>query len=199
MSGDFSENLNEFTRRREFEKVAFEHLDSLYRTAFRMTRNELDAEDLVQDAYVRAWRFFHKFRKGSNFRAWIFRILTNTFINQYRKKSAEPFHIEIDKVSHHYSDDPPDVHQSFIEKFDSEEYKNLFGDEILRALDKMSDEFKLVVLLADIESFSYKEIAQILDCPIGTVMSRLARGRRQLQIMLSDYAKREGIITKKKN
>jgi RNA polymerase sigma-70 factor (ECF subfamily) len=197
MVENFSENLDEPTRRREFEKIAYEHMNSLYSTALRMTRNELDAEDLVQDVYVRAWRFFHKFKRETNFKAWIFKILTNTFINQYRKKTGEPFHVEIDKVGHQFSNDPQDVHISFIEQFDSGAYKNLFGDEILEALDAMSDEFKLVVLLADIQSFSYKEIAQIMDCPVGTVMSRLSRGRRQLQIMLSDYAKKKGIATKR--
>ncbi|NIR50615.1 sigma-70 family RNA polymerase sigma factor [candidate division KSB1 bacterium] len=185
-------------KRREFEGLAFEHMDSLYSTALRMTKNELDAEDLVQDVYVRAFRFFHKFKRGSNFKAWIFKILTNTFINQYRKKSKQPPRVEFDKISSVYVENVNDDEAStqFPEKFKESNYDALFDDEIVSALGQLSDDFRTVVILADIESFSYKEIAEIVGCPIGTVMSRLSRGRKQLQNYLMEYAVRSGIIDK---
>lgn len=185
-------------KKKEFQELAFEHMDSLYNTAFRMTRNELDAEDLVQDVYVRAFRFFHKFKKGTNFKAWIFKILTNTFINQYRKKSREPLQIAFDKVKYNDTQNDKEELSHLIENSDELSIDDLFDDEIKSALDQLPDEFRMVVILADVEGFSYKEIAQIVDCPIGTVMSRLSRGRRQLQNYLREYAMRRGFINKTK-
>jgi RNA polymerase sigma-70 factor (ECF subfamily) len=185
-------------KKREFQQLAFEHMDSLFNTAFRMTRNELDAEDLVQDVYVRAFRFFHKFRKGTNFKAWIFKILTNTYINQYRKKSREPHQIDFDKVKYNYVESGKEGHKPPIENLDDLSTDDIFDDEIKEALEQLPDEFRMVVLLADVEGFSYKEIAEIVGCPIGTVMSRLSRGRRQLQNYLKDYAIRGGFINKTK-
>ena len=179
--------------RTEFEQLAFEHMDALYNTALRMTRNPLDAEDLIQDVYVRAYRFFHRFKRDTNFKAWIFKILTNTYINQYRKKLKQPHQIELEKVNYGKRENP-DTHTEVIENFDSSGYKDLFDDEINTALDELSDDFKIVVLLADVESFSYKEIARIVNCPIGTVMSRLSRGRKQLQNQLRDYALKGGFL-----
>ncbi|MCG8605650.1 sigma-70 family RNA polymerase sigma factor [bacterium] len=197
---EFSKDTNPsvLEKRREFQEVAFEHMDSLYNTALRMTKNEVDAQDLVQDVYVRAYRFFDKFKRGTNFKAWIFKILTNTFINQYRKKTSQPYHIEFDKVQHNYEGDK--VGDSFEQLVDSldDNYDMLFDDEIKRALQALSDDFRMVVILADIESFSYKEIARIIGCPIGTVMSRLSRGRRQLQNGLREYAIRGGFIPKER-
>lgn len=172
------------------------HMDSLYNTALRMTRNQLDAEDLVQDVYVRAYRFFHKFKRDTNFKAWIFKILTNTYINQYRKKLNQPRQVDIDKIEYTYFEKRIDTHNAVIERFDEVSYDSLFDDEIRDALQKLPDEFRIVVLLADIESFSYKEIAAIVECPLGTVMSRLSRGRKHLQSYLRDYAMRGGFITK---
>ncbi|MFQ5769163.1 MAG: sigma-70 family RNA polymerase sigma factor [bacterium] len=185
-------------KRKEFENLAFKHMDSLYNTALRMTKNELDAEDLVQDVYVRAFRFFHKFNKGTNFKAWIFKILTNTYINQYRKKTSQPHYVEFDKIKSIYSENETEkaALEQFFEKFDDSQYDILFGDEIKSALEQLTDEFRMVVILADIESFSYKEIAQVVGCPVGTVMSRLSRGRKQLQIYLKEYAIRSGFINK---
>ncbi|MFQ5601844.1 MAG: sigma-70 family RNA polymerase sigma factor [bacterium] len=183
-------------KRKEFQELAFEHMNSLYNTALRMTKNELDAEDLVQDVYVRAFRFFHKFKKGTNFKAWIFKILTNTFINQYRKKTSQPHYVEFEKVNGTVSDNESRTEpiDRMLDKFDDSNYYLLFGDEIKSALEMLSEEFRMVVLLADIEAFSYKEIAKIIDCPVGTVMSRLSRGRKQLQSYLKDYAIRGGFI-----
>ncbi len=183
-------------RQEEFQALVMQHLDSLYNTALRMTRNELDAEDLVQDVCVRAFRFFDKFRKDTNFKAWVFKILTNTYINRYRKKMSLPFQVELEKVSGIYVQDDYDLHNHTIENFKQRRYEDLFDDEIKAALDQLSDEFRIVVLLADVEDFSYKEIAKIVGCPLGTVMSRLSRGRRQLKNCLADYALENGFISR---
>lgn len=183
-------------KKKEFQDLAFVHMDSLYNTALRMTRNELDAEDLVQDVYVRAFRFFHKFKRDTNFKAWIFKILTNTYINQYRKKINQPHQIELDRIKHTFIENKNDSHDHVMEKFEELKYESLFDDEIKAALEQLPDEFRIVVLLADIESFSYKEIAQMIGCPLGTVMSRLSRGRKQLQIHLKEYALKGGFISK---
>lgn len=188
---------SDIEKKKEFESIAFQYMDSLYSTALRMTRDSIEAEDLVQDTYLRAYRFYDKFQPGTNFKAWIFKILTNTFINKYRKKVKAPQQIEYEKVEFLYSeeekermpDDDPDI--------DYEKYKELFDDKINEALAEISEEFRLVVLLCDVHGFSYKDIANIVNCPIGTVMSRLSRGRKQLQLILVEYATNEGYIRQK--
>lgn len=200
MPSSSANNAEDFvSRQKEFRDLAFGHMDSLYNTALRMTRNELDAEDLVQDVYVRAYRFFHKFKQDTNFKAWIFKILTNTYINQYRKKINQPRQVDLDKIKHTYADKRKDVHSTVVERFDAVRYENLFDDEIREALQRLPEEFRIVVLLADIESFSYKEIAKIVGCPLGTVMSRLSRGRKHLQGYLKEYATKGGFIAKGTN
>jgi len=184
------------SQQKEFRDLTFSHMDSLYNTALRMTRNQLDAEDLVQDVYVRAYRFFNKFKRDTNFKAWIFKILTNTYINQYRKRISQPRQVDLDKIKHMYIEKRTETHSGVMEQFEEVSYDSLFDDEIRDALQKLPDEFRIVVLLADIESFSYKEIAAIVECPLGTVMSRLSRGRKHLQSYLRDYAMRGGFITK---
>jgi RNA polymerase sigma-70 factor, ECF subfamily len=178
----------------KFEEIAFEFMDSLYSTALRMTRNTSEAEDLVQDTYLRAYRFFDKFEEGTNFKAWIFKILTNTFINKYRKKVRTPQQVQLDKVEfaleNQESQKPPQEWAGYQEA----NYEELFDDDIKSALAQLSTQFRMVILLADVEGFSYKEIADMIDRPIGTVMSRLFRGRRMLQTILDNYAKREGYI-----
>jgi RNA polymerase sigma-70 factor (ECF subfamily) len=181
-------------KQKEFENLAFAHMDSLFNTALRMTRNTLDAEDLLQDVYVRAFRFFHRFEKETNFKAWIFKILTNTYINQYRKKLKQPQEVQLDKVIYNQSKGTTDAHRQVIESFDTSGYHHLFDDQIIAALSELNDDFRMVVLLADVESFSYKEIAKMLDCPIGTVMSRLSRARKYLQDQLRDYAIKGGFL-----
>lgn len=188
---------NESQREKQaFEQIAFEHMDSLYSTALRYTHNTQEAEDLVQDTYLRAYRFFDKFQQGTNFKAWIFKILTNTFINRYRKKVRTPQKVQLEKVEYGLEDKNSDADEDVGEwdDFDKDKYKELFDDEITSALSQLSDEFRIVVLLADVEGFSYKEIAQIIDRPSGTVMSRLFRGRRMLQRILERYAQREGYV-----
>ncbi len=181
--------------KRLFEEIALVHMDALYSTALRMTRNAEEAEDLVQDTYLRAFRFFDKFKEGTNFRAWIFKILTNTFINNYRKKTRSPQQVELEKVSFGLENDPdykgPDT---WVPKYDETSFDDMFDDDIQYALDKLLDEFRMIILLADIQGLSYKEISKIANIPIGTVMSRLFRGRRILQRSLGRYAKREGYI-----
>jgi len=182
----------------EFQALSFEHVDSLYNTAVRMTQNALDAEDLVQDVYLRAFRFFHRFERGTNFKAWIFKILTNTYINQYRKKINKPYHVDLEKIKYNY-DDKEAAAQTSTQESERLDYETLFDDEIKNALQQIPDEFRVVVLLADVESFSYKEVAKIIGCPIGTVMSRLSRGRKQLQNSLRGYATKGGFINKIEN
>ena len=178
-----------------FEEIAFEYMDSLYSTALRLTRNTEEAEDLVQDTYLRAFRFFDKFQQGTNFKAWIFKILTNTFINKYRKKVRTPQHVKLEKVEFGLEGNAENDTSEW-EGFDEENYDEYFDDNIKSALYQLSDDFRMVILLADVERFSYKEIAEIIDRPIGTVMSRLFRGRKMLQNILKKYAQKEGYIRK---
>jgi len=177
----------------EFEDLTLGHLDPLYAAALRLTRNERDAEDLVQDTFLRAYRFFDKFERGTNIKAWLFKILTNTFINRYRRRVKERSVVE---------DERDAVHERFISRDATESTSNpeqyffdrLLSDDVLRAIDALPLDFRMVVILADLQEFSYKEIAEILDCPVGTVMSRLYRGRKLLQKYLLEYAVEQGVV-----
>jgi RNA polymerase sigma-70 factor (ECF subfamily) len=175
----FSKQSN--ASRAEFEALVSPWLDALYASAVRLTRNERNAEDLVQDTVMRAWRFFDKFQKGTNFRAWLFKILTNTFINSYRRNTREKsLQDESERQSveaRFFSSDVTEQAQN------PEEYllERVMSEDVLKAIDALSIDFRMVVILADIQEFTYKEIAEILDVPVGTVMSRLFRGRKQLQ------------------
>jgi len=166
--------------KREFEDLAIQYMDSFYNTALRMTGDEVEAQDLVQDAYLRAYRFFDRFEKGTNFRAWLFKIIRNIYINKYRKESQNPAMIDI-------SDADLFGLVSIAERPENEIFDHLLDDDITKALDDLPEDFRLALLLSDIEEFSYKEIADILDCPIGTVMSRLHRGRKMLRKRLYKY------------
>jgi RNA polymerase sigma-70 factor (ECF subfamily) len=180
--------------RDEFERLAMQHLDPLYAAALRLTKNDRDAEDLVQDTFLRAYRFFDKFERGTNIKAWLFRILTNTFINRYRRSVKERNIVE--------GAERDAVHERFISREASEYASNpeqfffdrLLSDDVLRAVDALPIDFRMVVILADLQEFSYKEIAEILDIPVGTVMSRLFRGRRLLQKALARYAVISGVL-----
>ncbi|MBN2355642.1 sigma-70 family RNA polymerase sigma factor [candidate division KSB1 bacterium] len=178
----------------KFEEIAFEYMDSLYSTALRLTRDTAEAEDLVQDTYLRAYRFFDKFEQGTNFKAWIFKILTNTFINKYRKKVRTPQQVQLDKVEFALENEEKFQQPAEWDGYDEEKYAELFDDDIKAALSQLSEEFRMVILLADVEGFAYKEIADMIDRPIGTVMSRLFRGRQMLQKILHKYARQEGYI-----
>jgi RNA polymerase sigma-70 factor (ECF subfamily) len=178
----------------EFEAEALRHLDALYRTALRMTRSEADAEDLVQETYIRAFRFRDQFTLGTNMKAWLFRILTNTFINSYRRKAAQPEVTDLEGVDefslyrrmadHRAASSSPDPEAELL--------KGLVDTEVTDALEELPEKFRQTVLL-DVEGFSYKEIAEMLGIPIGTVMSRLHRGRKFLQKRLYDLARERGI------
>ena len=183
--------------RAELEAEALSHIDALYRTALRMTRNPADAEDLVQEAYLRAFRSLHQFRPGTNLRAWIFRIMTNAYINEYRKRSRRPASSSLDDLEEFYLYDHliDSGVQPTSERPEDVVLDRLTATDVIDALDGLSDDFREVVLLADVEGFSYREIAEIMDIPVGTVMSRLYRARRRLQKALFDFAVDAGYIS----
>ena len=178
----------------EFEAEALRHLDALYRTALRMTRSEADAEDLVQETYIRAFRFREQFTLGTNMKAWLFRILTNTFINTYRRKAAQPEVTDLEGVdeSSLYRRMADDRAASSSPDPEAELLNSVVDTEVTDALEELPEKFRTAVLL-DVEGFSYKEIAEMLGIPIGTVMSRLHRGRKFLQKRLYDLARERGI------
>jgi RNA polymerase sigma-70 factor (ECF subfamily) len=180
--------------RQAFEELAYPHLDSAYRTALRMTGQPASAEDLVQEAFLRAFRAFNQFERGTNFKAWLFRILTNVFLNDYRKKSREPQTSDFAEV------EPADPGTESGE-FKAEEIEAIrarLSDEAVRAIDRLPPDFRLPFLLSTFEGFSYKEIAAIIGAPIGTVMSRLFRARRLLKTDLLEYAKASGYLRERK-
>ncbi len=183
-------------KRTAFQEEALPHIDALYGVALRLVKNERDAEDLVQDTFLKAFNHFDKYAPGTNCKAWLFKILTNTFINSYRKKQKERTYL-VDEDSLSLFERLPARDEDELERsFSSEEelFLHLFGDEVRAALELVPLDFRLVVLFADLQDFSYKEIAEIMDCPIGTVMSRLYRGRRMLQKVLVDYAVKSGCL-----
>ena len=178
-----------------FESEALSFLDALYRTALRMTRSEAEAEDLVQETYIRAFRFRAQFTPGTNLKAWLFRILTNTFINEYRRKASRPETTELDDVDEsilyrHMREVSPGSSSPDPE---AEVIDNALSSEVKEALEALPEKFRTTLLL-DVEGFSYKEIAEMLEIPIGTVMSRLHRGRKILQRRLYDVARDRGIV-----
>jgi RNA polymerase sigma-70 factor (ECF subfamily) len=177
-----------------FETEALSFLDALYRTALRMTRSEADAEDLVQETYIRAFRFREQFTPGTNLKAWLFRILTNTFINTYRRRQTQPEFTELDGVDEFslYKRMSDLNTSSGAGNPETEFLDGLVDSEVKDALGELPEKFRQVVLL-DVEGFSYKEIAEMVDIPIGTVMSRLHRGRKFLQKRLLDLAQQRGI------
>ncbi|MEJ7653798.1 MAG: sigma-70 family RNA polymerase sigma factor [Chloroflexia bacterium] len=182
----------------EFFEEALAHVDALYRTALRMTRNPADAEDLVQETYLKAHRFRDGFKPGTNLRAWLFRILTNTFINDYRKRSRQPDVTDVGDLEEDYLYRRIKESGEELGTNPEETVMNMFlDDEVREALDKLPDQNRTAVLLADLEDFSYKDIAEITGAPIGTVMSRLHRGRAQLQKNLWEYAQSRGYSTDK--
>jgi RNA polymerase sigma-70 factor (ECF subfamily) len=182
--------------RARLEQAALEHIDALYRTALRMTRNESDAEDLVQEAYLRAFRSLHQFTEGTNLRAWLFRILTNTYINDYRRRQRRPTNSSLDDLEEFYLYDHiiDSGVQPTSERPEDIVMTQLSVDTVIEAIESLPEEFRQVVLLADVEGFAYREIAEIVDIPVGTVMSRLYRARRRLQRLLYDSAVESGII-----
>jgi RNA polymerase sigma-70 factor (ECF subfamily) len=184
------ESQNELHK--EFEREALPHMDALYNFALRMTGDGDDANDLVQDTFLKAFRFFDKFEKGTNCKAWLFRIMKNTFINTYRKKTKEPDKVDYEEVENFYENvKPSSTDSAHLEK---EIYDNLLDDEISSAIAALPDDFKTVIILSDIEGFTYDEIADFIDCPVGTVRSRLHRARKMLFAKLHKYANEKGYI-----
>lgn len=180
--------------RATFASEAMQYAPQLYSAAMRMTHNSADAEDLVQETYLRAYRGFSSFEEGTNLRAWLFRILTNTFINTYRAKQRRPVETDLADVEDLYMYKRLPV-LAASRSAEDQLFDFFTDDEVKAALEALPENFRLPVLLADVEDFSYKEIAEILDIPIGTVMSRLHRGRKAMQKRLFDYAQARGLAT----
>jgi RNA polymerase sigma-70 factor (ECF subfamily) len=186
------ETVEERTAR--FERGAMQYLDQLYSAAMRMTRNPQDAEDLVQETYAKAFAAFHQFKPGTNLKAWLYRILTNAYINSYRKRQRQPI-----EDSHEAIEDwqlaRAETHTAGgLKSAEVQALEHLPDSDVKDALQQLPEDFRLAVYLADVEGFAYKEIAEIMGTPVGTVMSRLHRGRSQLRNLLSDYARERGLM-----
>ena len=180
----------------DFERDAMQFTRQLYSAAMRMTRNPADAEDLVQETYLKAYRAYHTFQEGTNLKAWLYRILTNTYINKYRKDSRRPSEVDLGTVEDMYlyrrlgSEESAEAARTTEDRV----LDGLVESEIKQAVEELPETFRIPVLLADLEGFAYKEIAEILDIPIGTVMSRLHRGRKAMQKRLWEFAKERGLL-----
>jgi len=179
-----------------FEQDAMQYARQLYSAAMRMTRNPSDAEDLVQETFLKAYRAYHTFEEGTNLKAWLYRILTNTYINKYRKDTRRPSEVDLGSVEDLYlyrnigSEESAEAARTTEDRV----LDGLVESDIKKAVEDLPENFRLPVLLADLEGFSYKEIADILDIPIGTVMSRLHRGRKAMQKSLWEYAVNRGLV-----
>ena len=173
-----------------FDTEFMPHIDSMYNFAYRLTMDEDEAKDLVQDTYLKAFRFISSFQRGTNAKAWLFRILKNSFINDYRKKSKEPAKLDYQEVETFYNSDEADSDITIDLRVET--VQDMIGDEIANALNSLAVDFKAVIILCDIEGFTYEEMAKILDIPIGTVRSRLHRARNLLKEKLKDYAQSMG-------
>ncbi len=178
----------------DFEKEAIPHMDALFNFALRITGDRDEADDLVQETFLKAFRFFDKFEKGTNCKAWLFRIMKNTYINSYRKTSKEPDKIDYEEVENFYENiKPSSTDSAHLEK---EMYDNLLDDELSNAIAALPEDFRTVIILCDIEGFTYDEIADFVDVPVGTVRSRLHRARKMLFAELYEYAADKGYIDK---
>jgi len=180
------------SRDEEFSREALPHEDALYNYALKISGNSDDAQDLVQETYYKAYRHFDKFQSGTNSKAWMFMILKNSFINDYRKSKREPYKLDYEQIQNFYENVKSDRSQT--NNLDKEYYNDLLDDELTLAIDKLPTKMREVFLLCDLESYSYEETAELVGCPIGTVRSRLHRARYMLQEILFEYAKDKGIL-----
>ena len=177
---------------KEFEEEALPHMNALYNYALKMTGDPDQADDIVQETYLKAFRFFDKFEKGTNCKAWLFRILKNSFINDYRKQVKEPDKLDYEDIENFYENiKASDVRSDHLAR---DVFGRLLDDEITEAISSLPEDFRTVIILSDIEGFTYEEISDFVDCPIGTVRSRLHRARKMLYVKLFDYAKDKGFI-----
>ena len=184
------------SEKEKFTADAMQYAPQLFSTALRMTRNRSDAEDLVQETYIKGWRSFQTFQEGTNLRAWLFRIMTNTYINKYNAQKRKGTEVELDDVEELFLYKRlGSIDQSQLSSSAEDQMLNLFtDDEVKNALESLPEDFRIPVLLSDVDGFAYKEIAEMLEIPIGTVMSRLHRGRKAMQKMLYEYARERGLI-----
>jgi RNA polymerase sigma-70 factor (ECF subfamily) len=182
--------------RETFSVDAMQYAPQLFSTALRMTRNRADAEDLMQETFTKAWRAFDSYQQGTNLRAWLFRILTNTYINKYNSQLRKPVETELDEVEELYLFKRLGAFdQSQLSQSAEDQMLEMFtDDEVKNAIEELPESFRIPLLMSDVEGFSYKEIAEILEVPIGTVMSRLHRGRKAMQKMLYEYARERGLV-----
>ena len=176
----------------DFTSETLPHENALYNYALKISGNTDDAQDLVQETYYKAYRHFDKFQSGTNSKAWMFMILKNTFINDYRKSKREPYKLDYEQIQNFYENVKSD--RSEENNLDKEFYNDLFDDELTEAIDQLPTKMREVFLLCDLEGYSYEETAELVDCPIGTVRSRLHRARHMLQDILFDYAKDKGFL-----
>ncbi len=181
---------SDLEKQKIFNEEFMPHINSMYNFAYRLTLDQDDSKDLLQDTYLKAFRFIDSFQKGTNAKAWLFRILKNSFINDYRKKSKEPSKVDYQEVETYYNSE--DVDRQITPDLRVEALRDMIGDEISNALNSLDVDFRTVIILCDLEGFKYDEMAKILDIPIGTVRSRLHRARNLLKEKLSTYAKQMG-------
>jgi RNA polymerase sigma-70 factor (ECF subfamily) len=190
MSETNKPSLTRAEKQRVFEEEFMPHIDSMYNFAYRLTFDEDDAKDLVQDTYLKAYRFITSFQAGTNAKAWLFRILKNSFINDFRKKSKQPAKVDYQDVENFYNSDEVDEKITIDLRVDT--VQDMIGDEVSTALNSLDVDFRTVIILCDLEGFTYEEMAKILDIPIGTVRSRLHRARNLLKDKLRNYASSMG-------
>lgn len=194
--GESIQQLNKAGKDKLFEMELLPHLSSLYNFAYSLTSNQDDSDDLVQETFLKAYKFLNSYQSGTNAKAWLFRILKNSFINDYRKSSKEPPKVDYQEVESYYNSDDVDIKMTTDLRVDA--VNGMMGDEVAMALNNLDVDYRTIIILCDLEGFKYEEMAKILDIPIGTVRSRLHRARQLLKEQLLEYSQKMG-FTKRKN